>query len=636
MKFKRLFSLLGLGLFAAISAGAGVASNSAKADPVNADGKTVYCKMEHSWWKADGAAIGAHYWKSSDSSDSTTWPGIKMEYVALDTDVWKFTIPSGYDRVIFTRVNGAGNTTYWGFKTADLTVPTDDNVLYTISTSSQGGEQVAGSWGTYVEPVPGLKTWMFKAKLNLSSASPNNPSSVFPAANAVDDVWFHYWGTHVDAWAQAKFAFTHTLNETTKYDHYSVNISLRDDQTITGAQWKIHQQNLIDGDKYSIDIGTFGGSLVTSLDKDTNIYGLQWDFANSWTGEGKWTFGSSDGYASTSFKTSVSGSESMMVKDPVNNVFYVKDIEATTSNILGLVIDGNYVFSEGFREMLDAGSKKYASGGNEMWFYFAENGTYDLIIEDASIALRKHASQVDTYIYYCTESDSASNDYIYSWGKSQQFGPWPGTKVTAVAGVQEVTGNGVVHFQGGDNAKLIYKIPVQIGYPVGDVNFKWNNNDAWESEEFALVAGAAYWYAGPANTDAGAALDFLIAAEAKRNAAASYSVCNISKDDATTLVNAYNALGSNVRTEYVDKSTVYTWTSKATGTDAPEGMVSYRAVVLQLGAIAGIPVVGATRINTISETTAESSTMIAIVGIIALVSVSAVSILIVLKKRKIN
>ena len=99
MKFKRLFSLLGLGLFAAISAGAGVALNSAKADPVNADGKTVYCKMAQSWWKTGDytgdATVGAYYWKNSDISDNNGWPGEKMTYVELDTDVWKFTIPTG-------------------------------------------------------------------------------------------------------------------------------------------------------------------------------------------------------------------------------------------------------------------------------------------------------------------------------------------------------------------------------------------------------------------------------------------------------------------------------------------------------------------------------------------------------------
>ena len=90
---------------------------------MNAATKTIYCKMAQSWWKADGAAVGAYYWGTGGNANS--WPGTRMTAVAGETDLWSIDIDTDkHQNIIFTRVNGSGTIADWGTKTGDLTIPT--------------------------------------------------------------------------------------------------------------------------------------------------------------------------------------------------------------------------------------------------------------------------------------------------------------------------------------------------------------------------------------------------------------------------------------------------------------------------------------------------------------------------------
>ena len=108
--------------------------------------KTIYCKCAQSWWKADGAAVAAHYWK--DGGEGTTWPGVRMTAVDGETDLWKIDVDlAKYEKIIFVRVNASGDIADWGAKSGDQTIPTDDKDLFTITSTSAvwGDPGVEGS-----------------------------------------------------------------------------------------------------------------------------------------------------------------------------------------------------------------------------------------------------------------------------------------------------------------------------------------------------------------------------------------------------------------------------------------------------------------------------------------------------------
>ena len=113
----------------------------------------IYCKNTQSWWKADGAAVGAYYWGTGGNANA--WPGTRMTKVSGETDLWYIDIDvSKYQNIIFTRVNGSGTVSDWGTKTGDLTIPTNGNNLFTITTTSASwGGGVKGTWSKYVTTV---------------------------------------------------------------------------------------------------------------------------------------------------------------------------------------------------------------------------------------------------------------------------------------------------------------------------------------------------------------------------------------------------------------------------------------------------------------------------------------------------
>lgn len=130
--FSKLFLLC---LFAIIGVG-------------NASAKVLYCKCAQNWWKADGAAVGAHYWGGT----GTNWPGKRMTPVTGQSDVWAIEIPDDNANIIFLRVNGTGNVENWGAQTNDLTIGTTNNFYTITSTSAKwsgDGNKVSGNWSTF-------------------------------------------------------------------------------------------------------------------------------------------------------------------------------------------------------------------------------------------------------------------------------------------------------------------------------------------------------------------------------------------------------------------------------------------------------------------------------------------------------
>lgn len=125
------------------------------AAPVEPKMQTIYCKMDKAWWTADGAAVGIYTWNDKGEKKAN-WPGERMTAVEGENGVWSFELDvNTYHMCIFTRVNGTGDIADWGAKTADLTIPTDDKDLYTITSAEAvwGDPGVAGEWSKFV-PTP--------------------------------------------------------------------------------------------------------------------------------------------------------------------------------------------------------------------------------------------------------------------------------------------------------------------------------------------------------------------------------------------------------------------------------------------------------------------------------------------------
>lgn len=133
---------------------------------------TIYCKMAQDWWKADGAAVAVHYW---GGAAGTTWPGARM--TSVGNDVWSYDVPSDVTGLMFVRVNGSGDVADWGAKTKDLTLPTDGNDLYTITSAEPvwGDPGCEGAWSKYdgstTPPDPGTgdqptKYWYYKGYID--------------------------------------------------------------------------------------------------------------------------------------------------------------------------------------------------------------------------------------------------------------------------------------------------------------------------------------------------------------------------------------------------------------------------------------------------------------------------------------
>ena len=154
MKAKRVFLTVGLSLVMVGSvAAAGLLGISKDLKPADAATTTIYAKMEHSWWKADNAAVGIYCWGTGGTK--AAWPGERMTAVTGETDMWSFDVDTAqYENVIFTRVNGSGTISDWGAKTKDQTFPTDGKNFFTITNSSAtwGDPGCDGTWGIY--PIP--------------------------------------------------------------------------------------------------------------------------------------------------------------------------------------------------------------------------------------------------------------------------------------------------------------------------------------------------------------------------------------------------------------------------------------------------------------------------------------------------
>lgn len=499
------------------------------------------------------------------------------------------------------------------------------------------GAGVALAKSAKAEPVNAdANTWMVRFQLDLGSCSPSSPSSVFPAENQVDGVRFHYWGDGgVDETVRASKMFARF-----EHDYYAINVSLADSQTINGAQWILEQRGI--GDKYSIDITQFGDSLVTSLNKDTTVAGLQYQFDNVWTevnpGDWHWALLKDEGDFTTYYKADIGVDEHtypVLQKEPANNVFAIRNLTLSATDGVSFETENGVMFSSNCRGLLDAASLEFVGGDQPNWFWLY-GGTYDIILASDCMKIRKHVDD-----YYAVYLIGVEDDvWVYTFGENgyEQFGEFPGTQLSAIAGKSDVKGD--LHFQGSDFG--LWTLDVYIGYPKADHMILSYKNEygivANQSADMLLVPESAYYFSDVEdyyNDDASAALNFLSYAEEYRLGATNESICNISESNAKLIVNKYNLLSDDQREIYVDSTTVNT--HKRDGSEGKE-YVSYRLVMEQISAIAGIDLEGGSGRNISSPianaTSVDSTTLIAVVSIVAFISLSSIGVMLVIKKRK--
>ncbi len=104
---------------------------------------TIYLKPNSNWKQAN-ARFAIYCWNSAGN----TW--FDMTKIDCGGDYYTAEVPSEYSDFKFVRMNPATNTNNWSNKwneTGDLTVPKNDNILFSISSWD------SGSWGAYTAPT---------------------------------------------------------------------------------------------------------------------------------------------------------------------------------------------------------------------------------------------------------------------------------------------------------------------------------------------------------------------------------------------------------------------------------------------------------------------------------------------------
>ena len=107
--------------------------------------KWLYLKPNNNW-KQSNAKFAAYFFTKNESGEYWQW------MMKLDTNHYGCVIPGSYKNVIFCRMNSSATNMNWDNKwnqTGDLTIPTNGNNLFTLSSSTWDGATTTWSKKTF-------------------------------------------------------------------------------------------------------------------------------------------------------------------------------------------------------------------------------------------------------------------------------------------------------------------------------------------------------------------------------------------------------------------------------------------------------------------------------------------------------
>lgn len=244
----------------------------------------------------------------------------------------------------------------------------------------------------------------------------------------------------------------------------------------------------------------------------------------------------------------------------------------------------------------------------------------------------------DRYVYYVTGTESATPNHIYSYGGDSQFGEWPGTAITSVSGTTDV--HGVLAFEG--VTQKIYKIPYSSTAGDSHIVINYQGGAKPQTGNLPLAHMSAYWFDEADqvkySADAGTAIEFLLKVENTRNAVSAagnildYSICGIAAGTAKSLYEEYDEFSASVKT-YINSTKTNTYLGKYDGINVPEeGLVSYSAIMNELGVRGGVIAAGVQFFA--NHTNTNNSNTALIIVIVSTMSLVAVGIFFAIRRRK--
>lgn len=315
------------------------------------------------------------------------------------------------------------------------------------------------------------------------------------------------------------------------------------------------------------------------------------------------------------------------------NQFVLYDMHLTKDTYINFYV---YDESEEYMNMVDNESlDAYFSEHGSNYAKVKESGEFDIFLNNdfsnsgvIHFISKSQSIEGSIYLFNVSEND---NVYVYNTSGDELYGSFPGTKLGEISDASQV----LQTIKYNEEECEIWKIDLEIGYLANEYIILTKDAEDEDREDYdssILIDKAAYEYSlygGKRNVSLGNALDFACLAEPIRLGALTDSICSITEEGATAIINAYNALNEDDRLE-VANLTIYTYSKSGQGKED----VSYKDVVETLGAKYNIVVVGSSLFNFQSPIFTNNIAII-IISITGL-STLFVVLLLVFKKRKNN